>query len=324
MSLTDSQKRWLFWLLLIGFGTFIVRLLAHWNLQNTSLLYVGAPWLLALLITAFTRASETESWSSGITATLRAGLIIMLGSSVVLGEGFICVIFFLPIFLLVVAVVYVFSYLSYRRDLREANKRSPVHLAPLLIGLLALEGVTPALSFEREGSVTMTRTTPQTAAQIMANLAQPVELKNTTSSGLSRIFPQPYQVDTGEFKTGAVHLVHYRYHRWLWGNTSEGTLKLQMKSVQDDRVETRVIENDSYLANYLDLEGSTISLKPSKAQAGATEVSLSIRYRRTLDPAWYFSPLLKIALSQAGEHMLDQIILRTPPPLSTDTSLSPL
>jgi len=45
---------------------------------------------------------------------------------------------------------------------------------------------------------------------------------------------------------------------------------------------------------------------------GTTEVSLTIRYRRTLDPAWYFGPVQRKAIGESADYLLENIIGKMP------------
>ena len=45
---------------------------------------------------------------------------------------------------------------------------------------------------------------------------------------------------------------------------------------------------------------------------GTTQVSLTIRYRRTLDPAWYFGPMQRRAIGESADYLLTHIIGKRP------------
>lgn len=295
-------RRWLFLLALSLAGGVLVRLLTATGYSGTALMYLGLPWLVAVLL-ALTTQHDTAK-GSDLGKTTRDSLIVMLGSSFVLGEGFLCVLFFLPIYLLIIGVIALGTSLA-----RRSNSKRSVHLAPLLVALLALEGTHPALTLERNNVLTVEQTTPLTIARLQANLRQPIELKNPTSSNLSRIFPLPYQIDSNGFKRGSEHILHYRYARWLWSNVHEGQLRLHIESMSDHHISVQATDNSSYLATYLNLQRFELAFAPTAN--GTTRVSLSVHYERSLDPAWYFSPLMRVAITGTAEHLLEQIVLRS-------------
>lgn len=83
-------------------------------------------------------------------------------------------------------------------------------------------------------------------------------------------------------------------------------MQLQLTQVTDNYIRTRIIENDSYIANYLNLHGTEIFLEP--ISASQTKVTLRIHYQRTLDPAWYFGPVQEFAIARSSEFLIDEII----------------
>ena len=301
------QTRW--WLLLLGLslvGGLMVRGLNLTNLNTTAVVYWGLPWLVAVIIT-LTAPPGADGQPRAKISVMRGSIIAMLGSSFLIGEGFICVLMFLPIYALVVALVLATNAAVERRA-RALSKRHPIHLTPLLLALLALEGTHPNLSFDREASVTVQEITALDRQKLWANLHKPMTLNRTASSGLSKLFPQPIQIDIDSFEPGAVHTVHYRYARWLWTNVHEGTLTLRVEEATNNTISARVIDNTSYLANYLDLK--RLSLTITDQPEGTREVAIRIDYRRTLDPAWYFSPLIELALEGSGAHLINTHVLR--------------
>ena len=316
LTLHPNARRWLLLLAWSLAGGVLVRGLHYAKLDTTALMYLGLPWLVALLLALIPIAerpkSDEPSEPARKTSTVRGALIVMLGSSVLLGEGFICVVMFLPIYLFVVVFMAIANRAAKAAQAREGSKWQSVHLVPLLLGLLALEGTHPTLSFERSGSVTVEQTTSFDRTQLWNNLQKPMVLNRSAPSGLSKIFPQPYQIDINSFEVGALHTVHYKYARWFWTNVHEGSLELQIDELREEptatRLSARITNNTSYLANYLDLQ--RISLVFTGEPEAANSVSIQIDYRRTLDPAWYFSPLIKLALRGTASYLIQTHILK--------------
>ena len=320
LTLHPNARRWLLLLAWSLAGGVLVRGLHYAKLDTTALMYLGLPWLVALLLALIPIAerpkSDEPSKPARRTSTVRGALIVMLGSSVLLGEGFICVLMFLPIYLFVVFIMAIANQISADTQARKNSKRHPVHLIPLFLGLLALEGTHPNLSLERAGSVTVEQPTSLDRTQLWNNLQQPMVLNRSTPSGLSKLFPQPYQIDINSFEVDALHTVHYRYARWFWTNVHEGSLELQIDELLHDptvtRLSARITNNTSYLANYLDIQRISLEFAESTdARSDAnSQVSIQIDYRRTLDPVWYFSPLIKLALRGTASYLIQTHILR--------------
>ena len=128
------------------------------------------------------------------------------------------------------------------------------------------------------------------------------------SGGLSKLFPQPVQIDIDTYELGAVHKVHYRYARWLWANVHHGTLELRIIENTNNAISAEVVNNSSYLANYLDIERIRLTITDQPGES--SDVAIRIDYNRTLDPAWYFAPLMRLALSGTATHIIQTHILK--------------
>ena len=230
---------------------------------------------------------------------------MLLGSSIVLFEGFVCVVMFLPIYFLVATACFVFLWLEERAG--ERGSKNLVAVFPLLILASSLEGTTEGLSFERITHATATTTAQLTPEQIMANLVRPIDLDRDRHWLLS-VFPMPYRVEAETLASGAVHRVHTRYHRWFVANTREGVMRLEILDVEPTRIRTRVVDDTTFYATYVTQIGTEITMTP--LDEGRTEISLRIDYRRNLDPAWYFHPLQQFAMGKMAEFFIEQVMVR--------------
>lgn len=292
-------------ILLIGGASIAIRLLNHYNFHQSALLYIGIPYLISLTIALMRPAvSDGTLWHQYRDHLLTA-LIVFMTSSIVLFEGFICVLFFLPIYILVVTVTF-----GIRWRLFTYNKRRGstfIHLLPLIILVASLEGTSDTFSVERNAQVVVTKMTDLSIDQIKRNLAEPFDLQQDRHWLLS-IFPMPYQIDAGSLNPGDVHSAYTRYHRWFVTNTHEGELRLQIVDVEPQRVSTRFIHDTTFFSSYLTPIGTEIKLKEITLRS--TEISLRIDYRRNLDPAWYFHPLQQYAVGKMAEFLIDEVMIR--------------
>jgi hypothetical protein len=148
-----------------------------------------------------------------------------------------------------------------------------------------------------------------TPEQIHANLARPVHLDAKRSMFLS-IFPLPDRVDAPNFAQGETHTAYFTYRRWGFTNVHKGETRLHMKTVKPLLIETVVTKDTSYFSHYLTVHGTKIQMVPQAD--GTTEVSLTIRYRRELDPAWYFCPMQRRAMRESADYLLANIIGKAP------------
>ena len=292
-------------LILIGGASITVRILSHYNFDQSALLYVGVPFVISIFLVVIRADKPDDKWWSGYARHAGSALIIFLASSVVLFEGFVCVAMFMPIYFLGFTVVFCYAWIIERRA--QNNGSIYIHVLPLLIGLSALEGTTESLSFERGNVVRASTTTNLSVAQIHANLSKPFDLQKSRHWLIS-IFPMPYRIDAGSLSPGDVHTVHTRYHRWFVTNTHEGFMRLQIKSVEPNVIRTRFLEDTSFLSSYLSLIGTKITLE--EIEPDSTRITLLINYRRELDPAWYFHPLQQYAVGRMADFLIQEIMIR--------------
>ncbi|MEW6735067.1 MAG: hypothetical protein AB1489_27500, partial [Acidobacteriota bacterium] len=128
-------------------GSIAYRMISGVGLQQTSMLFIGLPTFLAVILALTPRARTAKGMIlKGIT-------IALLMSGILLGEGLICIVMASPIFFIVGLVVGAIWDEIREREMRRQLKS--LLLLPLLI--MSLEGTTDWLSFSRDETVTVER-----------------------------------------------------------------------------------------------------------------------------------------------------------------------
>lgn len=307
--MTLSRKRYLIYLLfVIAASSILVRILMEYHFHRSALLYVGGPFLLSLLVLIGRRRDVMPaSWKKRYWNIFRDATIVMLATSVVLFEGFLCVAFFMPIFYLFLLMAFIVEYAWRRRHDNKINKVS-AYLLPAIVMAMAMEGAAPGFHFQRTNTVSASKVVDLSVAQIMNNLEKPIEFSGSPG-GLLALFPSPYYVKAGSLEAGDIHEIYYRYHRWFITNTHEGSARLKIAEVGNDYVRTEFLSDNSYLSSYIELKGTHIKL--NAMDEDTTEIVLSVEYERTLDPAWYFHPITRHGVRQMGAYLIDEIMVRS-------------
>ncbi len=302
-----GRKRVILLTYLLGVGVIaaIMHFLMFNNLYHSSLLYVFIPYCISVVITFFRSYDKPKSHLQRFFSHVLTALSIFLSTSLLVGEGFVCIAFFAPIYLIVITASYLISSVTDTHNNGRNNKYSLA--VPVIMLMLSLEGTTASLSFPRDTFVEINRSTTLSIKQIKANLAKPFDL-NKKRHWMISIFPMPYHIEAGSLNAGDVHTVYTRYHRWFVTNTHEGQAELLIESVSANKVKTKVLSDTTYFSTYLQGSGTEISLLPN-AQGG-TDIKLRIDYQRKLDPAWYFHPLQKFGISKMGELIIDELMIR--------------
>ena len=290
---------------MIALASLAVRVLVHYNFHESALLYVGIPFVIALVLILVRPVGEV-SWKKRYLIRLIDAFIIMLGSSVVLFEGFLCVVMFIPIYLIIMLLMFFFEWMQQRsKSKRMTRSTLSVHVLPVLILLSSFEGVIPEVSFDRNQSVSVTRIVNTSVARIKQNLQQPMDLQ-TNRPWFLHLFPMPYAIDAGSLNVGDIHEISFRYYRWFVTNVHEGKMLLEISKVEDNRIKTTFLKDSSYISNYLHLKSTEILL--DELGPNQTRVTLSINYERTLDPYWYFSPVSRYGISKTADFLITEVL----------------
>lgn len=302
-----GQKRITMLVLLViaGLASLAIQLLIRYDYDHTAMLYLAVPYSVAILITLARPYQEHDKWWERYISHSVSALVVFLASSVVLFEGFICVVFFMPIYFLVVTLAFIAHWIAVAWTARKSKTCATA--IPLLIAFLSFEGIFDVTTLERHNSATATATTQVSPEVLLQNLATPSDLPRSDDWMLG-LFPMPHRIDAGSLEVGDIHRVHMRYHRWLVTNTHEGEIELRIDSVALNRVTVSFVRDTSYLSTYVKLIGSEIQLTVDENDV--THVSLTVSYERRLDPAWYFQPIQQYAMETMAEHLIEEVLIR--------------
>lgn len=308
-NLTDQQnsdrRRNVLILLIIGTASLIIRALVSYEFDQSALLYVGVPFLVAVALLWVIKKPSQPSLTRYYLYLVGWSLVVMLGTSIILFEGFVCVVMFMPIYFGILLLMYLFQLFVQYLHRRDKGTHY-AHVFPLLIVVSSFEGVVPTFEFERDYSVSKEIVVDASISQIQHQLTQPIQL-DVKRNWLLSLFPMPTNIDAGTLSEGDVHNIDFVYHRWFITNTHEGQMKLELTQVQNDYIQTTFMEDSSYIGNYLKLKGTEINFTP--LHNGKSKVLLTIHYHRFLDPAWYFGPIQEYAIGQTASMLLDELFV---------------
>ncbi len=287
-----------------GIASLVINALREFSYDTSALMYIAVPYGVALLITFLRPYGRYASPWSKYFSHLVSTLVVFLASSVILFEGFICVLFFLPIYILCASAVFLITYWGVSEN---SNARASATVLAVVFLLLSMEGVTGATTFDRLNAATASTVAPMSSAALLTNLATPFSLA-ASDDWMLGVFPMPHRIEAGSLKPGDVHRIHTRYHRWFVTNTHEGEIHLRIDSVTPDRVTTSVVHDSSYVSSYVRLIGTEIRLAP--IDSASTRITLTVHYERLLDPTWYFQPMQQYAMKTMASHLIDEVMIR--------------
>ena len=274
----------------LALASVLYRLLVLGNLEQSALMFIGLPTALAMLLGALPPAK------SAIGMIVKGITLFLLLLGILYIEGFICILMAAPFFYAIGIVIGLIIDLT--KSKREWNNRFRIVIIPALV-LMSLEGVTDMLSFPRNETVTVSHQVNLTPAETRAILAQGPDFDLENLPGFLKLgFPQPTAITGGGLETGDTWRISF-----AGGEGKPGDLLAEVTASSPDHIRVECVSDSSHIAHWLAWQEAEWNLVPS---GEGTRVTLTMRYRRLLDPAWYFKPIERFGVRKAGEFFLEQ------------------
>jgi hypothetical protein len=279
--------RWtlIFLILAVNAGSVLYRLTVWGGLEQTSLLFVGIPTVLATIL-ALTPKAKTATG-----AIVKGVTVALLLSAPLLGEGFICIVMASPIFFTVGVLIGVLV------DENRKHKHATLSCLVLVLLPMSFEGSSPKLSFNREETVQ--------ASKVITASSQEVELALSRSPSTDlplpfyqRMgFPRPTEAKGQGLQVGAMRTIHF-----AGGEGHPGDLVLRVEESRPGYVRFRRVSDHSKVAHWLDWKAAEVEW--TRLDSNHTRVTWKLHFERRLDPAWYFRPWERYATRLAAEYLI--------------------
>ncbi len=289
----DSKKlspkliSWIIICCVVAIASVAYRVLVLNHLEQSSLLFIGIPLLLSI---GLAMTPKPKSLTGVILKGITLGLLL---SGILLIEGVICIMMAAPLFYLVGGIV--------GGVIGASRKRNRLNCS--VIGILAvccLEGTTSWLSFDREEKVVVSRSLQMSAREAHVRLANGPEFDfEELPLFLKCGFPLPQSIQGDGIKVGDEWRIHF-----AGGEGKPGDLILKVVDCSDKHVSYQCVHDYSHVAHWLDWK--TITWKFVGGATDSCDVEITLEYDRLLDPAWYFKPIERYGVAQAGEYLMSQ------------------
>ena len=263
------------------------------GLEQTAALFIGVPALLAM-------AAVFIPTRSAVGVACKAVTIGLLISGIFLGEGMLCVLLSAPLFYLVALLVG--GLIEYRR--RATGHHNILScLALLSLMPMSLEGVVPITTIARNNVVSETRIVHAPADEVATALLDRPRFNRPLPSLLSKGFPRPIATVVD----GHVIRVDMRGGEMRLNGMEPrtGTLVLERVDARPGLVRWHATSDDSHMRHFLTWQSAEVEWQAIDAHT--TRVTWSIRYRRDLDPAWYFGPMERFAVRLAAGYLIESV-----------------
>ena len=293
-GLSSDQSALVAWIGTLALAGVFYHILAFGELKQSAALFIALPALLALFLVT---APPPRSY---IGTVVKGTTIALLMAGMLLGEGALCLWISAPlIYGVAIAIGALHDHLA-RKGRGDSNNFRLRGLIALPFLLMGLEGVHERLSFSRNEQVTVTRTLRTTAAEVEQALAATPRYKRPPPLFLRLGFPRPVRASGAGLSIG-----DRRTTRFAGGEGEPGDLVLEVIERGPGLVRFRVVKDTSHISHWLARED--VEVRWEEIAPNETRVSWSIRYRRLLDPAWYFGPLERYAVRLSAGYLIDTV-----------------
>ena len=282
-QLDRSVWNLIFVILAVAGASIMYHIIVMKRLEQTSLLFIGIPTVLALIVAC------TPKPKSAMGGVLRATTLGLLISGAFLGEGFVCILMASPLFYLVAIII---------GAARNSRNRT-VLPALVLLGFvpMSIEGTHPKLSFNREETVHATAIVNASATQVEQALSRSPRTDLPLPYYLRGGFPRPVEAHGSGLRPGDLRVIHF-----AGGEGKPGDLTMKVTDSSPGHLHLVAVSDKSKIAHWLDWE--TADVHWEQVDATHTRVTWSLSFRRLLDPAWYFRPWERYAVRLAAEYLI--------------------
>lgn len=304
-----AQKRLIALIAVFAVVNIAYRLVYRSGEQRTAALYIGVPAILAIGLTLVPRGRSATGM------LMKGSVLALLLAAIVLPEGFICLLFVVPLVAVIALVVGGAIDLARRHRRPEGPVRVLVAI-PLL--LMSMEGVIGS-PFDTHGIAEAHRDVAVSAADVATFLAMAPEFEGGFPTFLSVGFNRPVH-GHGE----GLHVGDTRVIEFTGGSHDEHPLgvaalrhrrpeeppsiqRLRIAAVEPGRVVFVVDEDTTMLARWADLDRAVVTWRPLDERH--TRVTWRLEYNRLIQPTMYFAPLQRFAMQQGAGYLLDALVV---------------
>jgi hypothetical protein len=249
-------------------------------------MFLGIPAVLAILLAL---TPKSKSATGGILKGIALALLII---APLLGEGYVCILFASPLFFLVGLVVGLIV------DYGKSKQSATLSCLSLLLLPLCLEGTVPELTFNRAQTVQVTRVIDASPQVVEAALSHSPRVDTPLPVFLRIGFPRPLSARGVGLEPGDLRTIHFAGAE----GDPPGDLVMQITERRPGYVRFETIRDSTKLTQWLKWTGSEV--RWNQLDERHTSVTWQIHFERQLDPAWYFNPWERAAVSDAAGYLI--------------------
>jgi hypothetical protein len=295
MSDNDEQSRkiepaqWSVVAIIVAFaaGAFLYKLLMHEQLGHSAAMFLGIPAVLAILLAL---APKAKTVTGGILKGITLALLVV---APLLGEGYLCILVASPLFYIVGIVV------GLAMDRQRKKRDATLSCVVLFLLPMCLEGVVPQLMFNRAQSVEVRSVVAAPANEIEHALTHGPNVSTPLPMALRIGFPKPLGAWGEGLEVGDTRTIHFSGAE----GDPPGDLVMRVTERHPGYARFETVSDQSKLTQWVQWTSSEVEW--TALDEGHTTVTWRIDFMRQLDPAWYFTPSERAAVTEAAAYLID-------------------
>lgn len=284
--MNKNKKNLAIIVIILTIASLAFRFINQVKLEQTTILFIGVPALITLLLIRYT---DTPKSIFGIT--FKTITLFLLITSILLGEGTVCIIMMAPLFYGIAALIVLIFQLINRK--KKNNKLFSFVLIPMLIMTSQVYNINslPELNVI-ETSVTVNKN------QTIDKLNQHPDFLNNYPSFFKLGFPEPVSI----IGTG-LEIGDFRKIDFLSNTKGIGTLHLKIIDKTNSKIVFEVINDSSHINHWLSFKEVSVLVKNNSDNTAT--ITWSTKFNCDLGPSWYFNPLEKYAVEVMNIHLIN-------------------
>ena len=261
------------------------RLIGNRGLEQTSVLFVGLPALITLLMVKY---SNTPKTAYGLV--FKVITIFLLMSSILLGEGIVCILMAAPIFYGLAAIIVFLSEYS-----KKKNKEKLFSL--LIIPLIVVIAQPFDINVEPEIQTVETYVAVPDGVAFDAFNTNPDFLQDYPDF-FKVGFPKPIKIAGNGTNIGDKRNIQFESK-----TKGIGTLSLEIIHRSDSKIVFNPIHDNTHINHWLTWNKITVEI--IKGETNGTKIKWTSQYQCDLGPSWYFEPLEATAIEIMNKHLIN-------------------
>ncbi len=284
--MNNSKRNLVIVVIVLTIGSLVFRFLNKMELEQTTILFIGVPALITLLLIRYT---DTPKSIYGIV--FKTITFFLLITSIFLGEGIVCIIMMAPLFYGVSALIVLIFQIVSRKN--KKSKLFSFSILPMLLIISSAHDIrpTPKLQIVNTSLVVNKNST-------LKKLNRHPNFLNNYPNFFKLGFPKPTSIFGKGLEIGDNRRINF-----LSNTKGVGILHLKVIEKTNSKIVFVVINDSSHIKHWLDFKRITVLIdnKPHNTSI----INWTTEYYCELTPSWYYNPLEKYAVEVMNKHLIN-------------------